>query len=231
MIDQLKAVLLGVLGAFALASQAIAVTATQQTASLGPIKVARPVTKPAPVLVFPKKTQLFVLPTTRAGWTTLLSIPTLCNSEHTQTGSAFSGVDVYVSNVSTDLAIVGVRCGSGAHSFGAQFWKLNRVTGASRKLQFTTMNVNNKTFSPKEELWGDYYVTSNSAEITLTHYNSWLAGTLGTKQVYKMKNNMVSNPVLKQVYNNPDISRPIAQWPLIWDSSWPATGVKTQPLN
>lgn len=160
-----------------------------------------------------------------------MSIPVLCNSEYNQTSSTSLATNVYVNNVSTDLAIVGVRCGSGAHSFGAQFWKLNRVTGVNRKLQFSYMNVYNKTFSLKEELWGDYFVTSNATEITLTHYDSFLAGTLGNKQVYKMKNNMVSNPVLRLVYNNPDISRPMSQWPLFWDSSWPVTSIKTQPLN
>lgn len=73
MIYQLKAVLFGVLGAFALGSQAIAATATaptaiatQQTSVLQP-KATLPAIKQAPLLVSPSKTQLFVLPTTRAG--------------------------------------------------------------------------------------------------------------------------------------------------------------------
>jgi hypothetical protein len=195
---------------------------------LGLLAMAMPslaVTKTAP------KVKSITLPTTRAGWTTLLTIPTGCNTDYTNTSSPNSGTGVYVNQVGANKYFVGVRCGSGAHSFGARFWMLDGVSGISRKLSFQKMNVQNNTFSTQEELWGDYYITYTPSQIVLTQYDSWLAGTLGQKQVYTMTNNMTSSPFLQSVYSNPVNSAPMSTWAKVYDAKWPVKVIKTQPLN
>jgi hypothetical protein len=191
---------------------------------LGPTKI-KPVAKS------------FVMPTTRVQWSQLLGVPASCDNDFspysiTDTGVYIERID---SNVNYSKVLVGVTCGRGAHSFGFGLYMLDKVTGANHALTFTqykpATNLLPSSFVNKTELWGDYGVTFTPTKITITHVNSWLAGTLGGKHVYTMDKTMVSSPLLTQAFYNPSDSLPEIQWPKVYDIGWPVKIIKNNPVN
>jgi hypothetical protein len=206
------------------------------------ITLALPVqAKSLPVKLSPTKikpvAKSFVMPTTRVQWSALLGVPASCDNDFSPISNNDTGVYIerIDSNVNYSKVLVGVTCGRGAHSFGFGMYMLDKATGAKHALTFTqykpATNILPSSFVNKTELLGDYGVTFTPTKITITHVNSWLAGTLGSKHVYTMDKTMLSNPLLTQAFYNPSNSLPENQWLKVYDISWPVNNIKNTPIN
>jgi hypothetical protein len=218
----LKALLLTAMSVLCVASPSLALTKAQVQAPIKPT-IALPTKAP----IKPAKVKSIVLPTTRAGWTTLLGIDSTCNDEFMPYNATDTGV--YVNPVGADKYVVVTKCGSGAHSFGAHYYMLDGITGNKHHLVFNRFNPTNGAQTPAYELWGDFQVTYTPTSVKIKQVNDWLAGTLGIVHNYTFAKNLTANPVLRTVYYNPTNSAPQSSWPKVYDSLWPVKAIKNLP--